>query len=111
MRPISYQVVGEEDYALRIQIGDDGDYIVESGTYTSEPPRKGQLDEEQEMQLFDAIRELGIPREHPLPPGTDAFEAQLTIGSIGDEVSYRFWEGALEEDRELNRLIRLLERL
>jgi len=111
MVPLKYQVVGEEDYALKISIGHGGDYVVESGTYTSAPPRKGRLDDAQEQQILDAIRELGVPREHPMPQGATAFEAQLTVGEPGHEANYVFWEGALEEDAELNRLIRLLEGL
>ena len=111
MVPIKYQVVGEEDYALKISIAGDGGYVVESGTYTSEEPRGGKLTPEQESQLVEAIRVLGLPREHPMPEGATAFEAQLTVGASGEEANYAFWEGALEEDAELNRLIRLLESL
>jgi hypothetical protein len=111
MVPINYQVTGEEDYALKIVIRDSGEYVVESGTYTSQSPRKGQLTAEQELQLIEAIKTLGLPREHPVPAGATAFEAQLTVGATGEEVNYLFWEGALEEDEKLNTLIRLLERL
>lgn len=111
MVPISYQVVGEEDYALKITIDDGGGYVIESGDYTSHPPRKGRLSVEQEQQLVDAIMALGLPREHPMPEGATAFEAQLTVGAKGQEAHYVFWEGALEEDVQLNFLIRLLERL
>ena len=111
MVPILYQVVGEEDYALKISIDGSGEYVVESGSYTSQPPRKGQLTEDQEVQLINAVKVLGLPREHPMPKGASAFEAQLTIGAAGEEASYVFWEGALEEDEKLNALIRLLERL
>mgnify|MGYP000166849043 CR=1 FL=1 len=111
MVPIDYQVVGEEEYALKIHIGSDGRYRVESGTYTTQPPRDGQLSGEQEQQLLDAIKILGIPREHPVPTGSAAFEARLTVGEPGAEAVYAFWEGALEEDAELNSLVRLLERL
>lgn len=111
MVPIKYQVVGEEDYALRISVGGNGEYVVESGTYTSHPPRKGELTGEQELELINAIQALGLPREHPMPEGAAAFEAQLTVGAEGEEANYVFWEGALEEDEKLNTLIRLLERL
>jgi len=111
MVPINYQVTGEEDYALRIHIDGSGEYVVESGTYTSHSPRKGRLTDKQELQLIEAIKALGLPREHPMPEGATAFEAQLTVGAKGEEVNYLFWEGALEEDHELNLLIRLLERL
>jgi len=46
-----------------------------------------------------------------MPEGATAFEAQLTVGAKGQEAHYVFWEGALEEDVQLNFLIRLLERL
>ena len=41
MVPITYQVVGEEDYAYRIAVDGNGDYVVESESYTSQEPRKG----------------------------------------------------------------------
>ncbi len=111
MVPIIYQVVGEEDYALKISIASDGAFTVDSGTYTSEPPRSGQLTDLQEAGLIDAIKQLGIPREHPMPEGATAFEAQLTVGELGAEANYVFWEGALEEDAQLNVLVRRLEQI
>jgi hypothetical protein len=111
MTPIIYQVVGEEDYALKIAIDGDGGYVVESGTYTSQAPRKGQLDPRQQAELLDAVQTLGIPRRHPLPAGANAFEVELTVGGPGHEAHYRFWEGALEDDAPLNALVRMLERL
>jgi len=110
MLPIKYQVVGEEDYAFLITIDQQGDYSVSSGTYTSEPPRHGKLSSEQETQLIDAINDLGTPLEHAMPEdAADAFKAQLTIGNGNNELVYPFWEGALEEDAKLRKLIRLLE--
>ena len=112
MQPIKYQVVGEEDYAFVISINRDGEYSISSGTYTSEPPRSGKLTPEQEDSLVSAIHDLGIPDEHPMPEGAaDAFEARLIIGEGSDAVVYPFWEGALEEDSGLRKLIRLLELL
>jgi len=112
MQPIKYQVVGEEDYAFVISIHSNGEYSVSSGTYTSEPPRSGKLTPEQEQTLIDAIHTLGIPEEHPMPEGAaDAFEATLTIGEGSDATVYPFWEGALEEDSRLLKLVRLLEML
>lgn len=112
MQPIKYQVVGEEDYAFVITINNSGEYMISSGTYTSEPPRSGKLSLEQEQVLVDAIHTLGIPEEHPMPEGAaDAFEARLIIGEGSDAVTYPFWEGALEEDSKLRNLVRLLELL
>ena len=109
MVPIKYQVVGEEDYAFVVEIGSTGEYVVQSGAYTSQPPRSGLLTRQQEDELLDAIQALGIPGEHPMPEGAAAFEARLIIGEEGKAVTYKFWEGALEEDVKLNRLVRLLE--
>lgn len=111
MHSIKYQVVGEEDYAFEVKISSTGEYEVNSGTYTSQPPRKGTLTEEQEADILAAIKALGIPKEHPMPQGGDAFEAHLTIGEEDEAVTYPFWEGALEEDAKLKDLVRLLEML
>jgi hypothetical protein len=111
MNSIKYEVVGEEDYAFVVKISSAGEYEVNSGTYTTQPPRKGTLTEEQEVNLLAAIKALGIPKEHPIPQGGNAFEAHLTIGEENEAVTYSFWEGALEEDLKLNYLVRLLEKL
>lgn len=111
MTPITYQVVGEEEYALKIVIDEDGDYVVHSGTYATQAPRKGTLDAAQRAGILEAVLALGTPREHPMPTEGHAFEAQLSVGAPGQESSYVFWEGALEKDPQLNDLIRQLEQL
>ncbi len=111
MVPVRFQVVGEEDYAFDVAIRDTGEYRVSGGTYTSQPPRSGRLSEEQEAELLAAIEALDTPAEHPMPEQADAFEVSLTIGSQAEAKTYRFWEGALEQDTKLKRLVRLLERL
>lgn len=112
MLPIRYQVVGEEDYAFVISIGSDGDYEISGGTYTSEPPRSGKLTPQQEQALLDAVHALGLPAAHPMPEGSaDAFRARLSVGEGNDAVNYPFWEGALEQDQKLAKLVRLLEML
>jgi hypothetical protein len=111
MTPITYQVVGEEEYALKIIIEQDGSFVIHSGTYATQPPRKGSLNAEQRASLLEAVQALGTPRAHPMPTQGHAFEAQLTVGAPGQESTYVFWEGALEEDPDLNDLIRQLERL
>ena len=111
MHSIKYHVVGEEDYAFEVKISGTGEYEVNSGTYTTQPPRKGTLTKEQEVDLLAAIKALGIPNEYPVPQGGNAFEAHLTIGEKDEAVTYSFWEGALEDDHKLNDLVRLLEKL
>jgi hypothetical protein len=109
MVPIKYQVVGEEEYAFRLEIDDQGNFSVDTGTYTTQKPRSGMLSAQQESALLTAIETLGIPKAHPLPEGVDAFQSKLVIGAGSDALVYPFWEGALEGDRELRNLIRLLE--
>lgn len=111
MQAIRYQVVGEEDYAFEVKISSTGKYEVNSGTYTTEPPRKGTLSRKQAADLLAAIEALGIPDAHPVPQGGNAFEAHLTIGEADEAVTYSFWEGALEDDPVLHNLVRLLEML
>ena len=110
MQPISYQVVGEEDYAFSITIDSAGEFSISSGTYTSDRPRSGRLNAEQEQALIDAIHALGIPDAHPAPEyAADAFRATLVIGEGSNAVNYPFWEGAMEQDDKLKKLVRLLE--
>jgi hypothetical protein len=109
MVPIKYQVVGEEEYAFRIEIDDQGNFVVETGTYTTQKPRSGSLTAQQRSDLMAAIDSFGIPTEHPLPVGSEAFESKLVIGEGSNAMVYTFWEGAMEEDPKLRYLIRLLE--
>lgn len=111
MTPIKYQIVGEEDYAFVVEIDNSGKFVVQDGTYTTEPPRSGQLSSSQEADILGAIKELGIPLQHDMPEGASAFQAKMIIGEKGKSVTYPFWEGALEEDPKLNKLVRLLELL
>ena len=112
MKYIHYQVVGEEDYAFDITINSNGEFYISSGTYTSDRPRSGKLTPAQKQTLLVAIDELGIPEEHPMPEGAaDAFKAELVIGEDSNAQAYSFWEGALEDDSKLLKLVRLLEEL
>jgi hypothetical protein len=109
MVPIKYQVVGEEEYAFRLEIDNKGVYTVDTGTYTTQKPRSGNLTPQQTADLMAAITALGTPEAHPMPPGVDAFASKMVIGEGSDALSYPFWEGALEEDPKLRSLVRLLE--
>ena len=109
MVPIKYQVVGEEEYAFRLEIDSQGTYSVDTGTYTTQKPRSGKLTPQQTADLMAAVKALGIPDAHPMPSGVEAFASRLEIGEGGDALVYPFWEGALEEDPKLRSLVRLLE--
>ena len=109
MVPIKYQVVGEEEYAFRLEIDKNGRFQVDTGTYTTQKPRAGNLTPRQTSELLNALQNLGLPRDHPMPPGGTAFESKLVVGEGDAAVVYPFWEGALEEDARLRSLVRLLE--
>ena len=111
MVPVRFQVVGEEDYAFDVQIDAGGEYRVSGGTYTSQAPRSGRLSAEQEQALRAALEALGELPDYPLPEAAHGFEACLTVGTGEQARSGRFWEGAIEQDARLRRLVRLLETL
>lgn len=111
MVPIRFQVVGEEDYAFDVEIRSTGEYLISGGTCTSERPRTGTLTGEQKDELLAAITEPRVPQEHPRPEGVEAFEAHLTVGEKNEAVVYPFREGALEKDKKLRNLVRVLEKL
>ncbi|MCU7817120.1 MAG: hypothetical protein KZQ89_15990 [Candidatus Thiodiazotropha sp. (ex Lucinoma kastoroae)] len=109
MIPINYQVTGEEEYSFRLEIDRLGNYTVHTGTYTTQKPRTGQLSPPQESALQAAIEALGSLKEHPRPSDGNAFQAKLVLGEGEQQVDYSFWEGAMEEDQQLESLVRLLE--
>jgi hypothetical protein len=106
---IQYQVVGQDDYMLRIDVGDDGSFVIDYGDYTSHKPTRGQVNDDKAKELLKALNELGEPREHSPPDGATGFVANLTIGDGRSVRHYRFWEGALDADPDLRRLVRALE--
>lgn len=107
--PLSYRVVGQDDYMLEITVDAGGHYRIDSGDYTSHSPRTGALDPPRVEALAGLIEALGNPREHPAPEGASGFMATLTLGEGNGERRWRFWEGALAEDPALERLVRFLE--
>jgi hypothetical protein len=109
MVPLSFRVVGQDDYMLEIHVDRDGGYAVNSGTYTSETPRRGILTQGQEAELAKALASLGAPGDRAAPSGAEGFMAELTVGDGDDARVYRFWEGALDEDPHLRAVVRQLE--
>lgn len=107
--PLSYRVVGEDDYMLEIEVAANGDFQINSGDYTSHEPRRGTLSASQRANLLTLLGQLGAATEHPGPAGASGFMATLTL-SEGDQAQvYRFWEGALTEDASLEAVVRALE--
>jgi hypothetical protein len=106
---IQYRVVGQDDYMLNIDVAEDGAFIIDAGDYTSHKPVQGNLTREQAATLAELVNRLGEPREHPAPAGTTGFKAELTIGDGPSVRHYRFWEGAMDTDPDLSRLVRALE--
>ncbi|MES9971392.1 MAG: hypothetical protein ABW092_15270 [Candidatus Thiodiazotropha sp.] len=109
MIPIHYQVTGEEEYSFRIEIDENGNYTVHTGTYTTQKPRTGTLAADQASALEQALAGLSSLTEHPKPDPGQAFQAKLVVGEGEQQIVYTFWEGALEEDEQLAALVRQLE--
>lgn len=107
--PLSYRVVGDDDYMLEINIDPAGAFVVNSGEHTSHEPRAGTLTSEQRERLLKVLGGLGNPREHPAPEGAPGFMAELTLGEGGALRAFRFWEGALDQEPDLKAVIRELE--
>ena len=107
--PMSYRVLGQDDYMLEIGVGITGAYRVNGGDYTSHEPRGGTLGAGQLAHLLELADRLGPARVHPAPDGADGFMAELTLGEGEAARRFRFWEGALDEEPDLAALVRALE--
>lgn len=107
--PLHYRVVGQDDYMLDIHIDASGAYRIDCGDHTSHEPRQGELSVPEQARIEALIQALGQPREHPAPEGATGFLAELHLGSPPRLASYRFWEGALDEEPDLRDLVRALE--
>jgi signal transduction histidine kinase len=107
--PLSYRVVGDDDYMLEINIDPAGAFVVNSGEHTSHEPRAGTLTSEQRERLLKVLGGLGNAREHPAPEGAPGFMAELTLGEGGAARTFRFWEGALDQEPDLKVVVRELE--
>lgn len=110
--PLSYRVVGDDDYMLEILVAANGDFEVNCGDHTSHKPRRGSLTSSQRAGLRALLERLGEPREHPAPEGAPGFMATLTLGEPeggpGQTRTYRFWEGVLPQDPSLEAAVRAL---
>jgi hypothetical protein len=109
--PLHYQVVGQDDYMLEIRVSVDGEYLVNSGDYTSHTPRRGTLDKHQRARLTAALEGLVDARDYPAPEGAIGFVAELALGEGPQTRRLRFWEGALDEAPALSAAVRAIETL
>ncbi len=111
--PLSYRVVGQDDYMLEIAVGTDGGYCVNCGDHTSHEPRSGTLDKTRRAKLEAvmgrAVECLGQSWTSPAPEGAEGFNAELALGEGAARRVFRFWEGALGEQPELEAAVRELE--
>jgi hypothetical protein len=67
------------------------------------------LDKVQRERLAAALAPLGPSRDHPAPADAPGFMAELTLGEGADARVFRFWEGALDEEPQLQAAVRELE--
>jgi hypothetical protein len=106
---IHYQVVGQDDYMLIIHVEPDGQFVVDSGDYTSHKPRRGCLDARARTAIGRLVDQLGPVTDQNAPDGARGFVAELTIDNGTSERRYRFWEGALGARPDIEALVRALE--
>ncbi len=106
---IRFCVVGQDDYMLNIDLNEDGSFVIDYGDYTSHKPKRGTVDEEHAEHIRAAVEQLGEPRALAAPEGAAGFVAELTLGGGPSVRHYRFWEGVLEGEPDLKRLVRALE--
>lgn len=106
---IRFRVVGQDDYMLSIDLNEDGAFVIDYGDYTSHKPKRGTVDDKHAEAIREAVEQLGEPRAHAAPEGAAGFVAELTLGGGPSVRQYKFWEGALEADPDLKRLVRALE--
>jgi len=109
--PMSYRVVGQDDYVLSIDVNAAGRYRVDTGDHTSHKPRSGTLGPARLQRLEALAGAVGAGREHPAPEGATGFIVTLKVGGGEAERVFRFWEGGLDEDPPLRDLVRELQLL
>ncbi|ESQ15131.1 MAG: hypothetical protein N838_09600 [Thiohalocapsa sp. PB-PSB1] len=106
---IRYRVVGQDDYMLNIDVEPDGHFAIDYGDYTSHKPAQGIIDKTHGERLTAALQALGDSAEYPAPDGATGFMAELTVGEGQTMRHFRFWEGALQQQPELQAVVRALE--
>lgn len=109
--PMSYRVVGQDDYVLCIDVDAAGGYRVDCGDHTSHKPRRGKLSADRLRRLEALADAAGEAREHPAPEGATGFMVTLRVGEGEVTRVFRFWEGELDQDPPLRDLVRELELL
>jgi hypothetical protein len=111
--PLSYRVIGQFDYMLEISVRADGGFCINCGDHTSHEPRTGKLDKARRTTLEGlmtrVVERLGQSWTSPAPEDAEGFNAVLALGEGPEQLVYRFWEGALEEQPELEAAVRELE--
>ena len=97
----------------KISVGADGGYCINCGDHTSHEPRSGKLDKTRRVKLEGLMRRvmesLGQSWASPAPEDAEGFNAELALGEGTERRVYRFWEGALEDQPELEAAVRELE--
>jgi hypothetical protein len=110
MTPISYRMVGQYDQLFQIDIGADGSYILQSGSYRSASPRRGSLNSALQANIN---RLAGAVRSPPPPPPevADGFVSELVLNPGRSAEVIRWWGPLHEADSPLARLVGLFRSL
>lgn len=87
MTQIEYLTVGQYDFFEKVEIGDDGHFTIESGSYKSKRPRTGALTSEHRQALERLVE--GLPQRFNNVNGDRSFAARLRVDS--DRGQREFW--------------------
>ena len=111
MTPISYRMVGQYDQLFQIDIGADGSYILQSGSYRSASPRRGSLDSALQANINRLARTVRDPLPPPAPEAVDGFVSELVLNPGRSAEVIRWWGPLHEDDSPLARLVGLFRSL
>ncbi len=87
MTQIEYLTVGQYDFFEKVEIGDDGHFVIESGSYKNKRPRTGSLTSEHRQALDRLVEDL--PQDFNNVHGDRSFAARLTVN--GKRGRREFW--------------------
>lgn len=112
MMPLSYRMVGQYDQLFQIDIGADGSYILQAGSYRSASPRRGSLDSELQASI-DRLAEVVCPPAPRAPAeAAEGFVSELVLNPGRGAEVIRWWGPLQENDNSpLARLIGLFRAL
>lgn len=109
MLHIEYMTVGQYDFFEKVEIEEDGQFTVESGSYKSKRPRSGSLTSEY-RETLDRILDKLPECFNNVNGGDRSFAARLTVN--GDQGRREYWiHPSAERPAALGQLVNFIRAL